>query len=377
MPKEGNKKACHELHRRVIVAMSGGVDSSVAAALLKKQGFDVIGVFMKFWAPSDSDKAENRCCSTESEIRARKVAKILNIPFYVFNFEKEFKKRIVDYFLKEYGAGKTPNPCVVCNKEIKFGLLLKKALSLDADFIAAGHYARIRKFVNSRHIRYSLMAGKDKNKDQSYFLWKLNQGQLSRVLFPVGNYTRAEVEKMAKIFKMPFSNVKKSMEVCFVPKTVEEFLKKYLKIKPGNIVDEKGKLLGRHDGLAFYTIGQRKGIGLAGGPAFAKASAGKPYYVLDKDLKKNLLVVTNNSQHLLQEEICVKDVNWVSGKSPKLPFKIDVKIRYRTASVPAIISKILNTKYKILFSLPQRAVTPGQSAVFYKGDELSGGGIIL
>ncbi len=363
--------------------MSGGVDSSVAVALLKKQGYDVVGVFMKFWLASPESPGDgggigyNRCCSLESEIRARKVAKILNIPFYVFNFEKEFKNRIVDYLLEEYKAGRTPNPCVVCNKEIKFGLLLKKALAIDADFIATGHYAKIRKFVNSKQIRYSLIKGKDKEKDQSYFLWKLSQAQLKHVLFPVGNHTRSEVEKIAENFRLPFSNVKKSMEICFVPKTVEEFLKKYIKMKSGRIVDEKENVLGQHDGLPLYTIGQRRGIGLSGGPAFAKASAGKPYYVLDKDLKRNLLIVTNNPQHLLKKETFVKDVNWISGKEPELPIKVSVKIRYHSQIAPAVISKKLNAKrHTLKFARSQRAITPGQSAVFYGGEKLLGGGII-
>jgi len=238
----------------IVVAMSGGVDSSVAAALLKRAGFDVIGVFMKFWKEVGID--EKKCCSIESEKRARKVAKILKIPFYVFNFEKEFKKRIVDCFLEESKKGLTPNPCVVCNKEIKFGLLLEKALALDAEFVATGHYARIkssansecitnkriRKFENSQRIRYSLIKAQDKEKDQSYFLWKLNQSQLNKVLFPVGNYTRREVESLAREFKLPVLSARKSVEICFIPKTIEDFLKKYLKQKPGRIVDKDIKV---------------------------------------------------------------------------------------------------------------------------------------
>jgi len=371
--------------------MSGGVDSSVAAALLKKAGFDVIGVFMKFWHGAGS--GENRCCSSESEKRARKVAKILKIPFYVFNFEKEFKKRIVDYFLKESKRGLTPNPCVVCNKEIKFGLLLEKALKLEADCIATGHYARIkssanseyimnkriRKFENSRRIRYSLIKAHDKEKDQSYFLWKLNQSQLSKVLFPVGNYTRREVESMARKFKLPVLSARKSVEICFIPKTIEDFLKKYLKEKPGRIVDKDGKVIGRHNGLWFYTIGQRKGIKLAGGP----------YYVIAKDFKKNILIVSKNKKDLEKKELIAKNINWIAGKEPKLPLKIKAKIRYRHEAVPAIITKNLEPTpkrnqrfltgqgiYKLKFTKFQRAITPGQSVVFYRGDELLGGGII-
>jgi len=358
------------MRKKVVVAMSGGLDSSVAAALLKRAGFSVIGVFMKFWSEPKKDGligALNRCCSPEAEVRARKVAKILKIPFYVFDFEKEFKKRIVDYFLEEYKKGITPNPCVVCNKEIKFGLLLGKALALDADFIATGHYAKKKKIENRKQkIEYKLLQAKDKNKDQSYFLWMLNQKQLSRILFPIGYYTREEVEKLAKKFKLPVLKARKSVEICFIEKTVNDFLKKHLKEKPGKIIDTEGKIVGEHQGLWFYTIGQRKGIKLAGGP----------YYILDKDLKKNLLIVTKNEKDLLKKELICKNVNWISGKVPKLPQKVKVKIRYRHELARAAIYKILNTKYKILFSSPQRAITPGQSVVFYKGQQLLGGGII-
>lgn len=356
------------------MAMSGGVDSSVAAALLKKSGFYVIGAFMKFWlaspklSGSEGGKGFNSCCSLDSEIRARKVAKILKIPFYVFNFEKEFKKRIVDYFLKEYKAGRTPNPCVVCNKEIKFGLFLEKALKLDADFIATGHYARKSELTtnNLQLTTYKLLRAKDENKDQSYFLWKLNQNQLKHILFPVGNYTRKEVENLAKKFKLPFKGVKKSVEICFVKTTINYFLKEYLKEKPGNIIDTAGKVIGQHKGLWFYTIGQRKGIGLPGGP----------YWVLDKKLKKNILIVTKNEKELYGKELICEKINWLSGETPKLPLKIKVKIRYRHKEIPCKIYKIQNTKYKILFNRPQKAITPGQSVVFYGREELLGGGII-
>ncbi len=359
--------------------MSGGVDSSVAASLLKKKNYDVIGAFMRFW--KEPGHGENRCCSSVSERRARKVAKILKIPFYVFNFEKQFKKRIVDYFLKENKKGNTPNPCIVCNKEIKFGLLLEKALKLDANFVATGHYARTKKVENRKQkIEYKLLKGKDKEKDQSYFLWMLDQKQLNRILFPIGDYTREEVEKLAKKFKLPFSGVKKSQEICFVPRTTEDFLKKHIKSKAGAIITKEGKKTGEHEGLWFYTIGQRKGIKLPGGP----------YYVLDKDLKKNLLIVTKNEKDLYQNELIAKNVNWISGKAPKLPFKVMVKIRYRHKVASATMYKMLDIKYKILFNSPQRAITPGQSVVFYspatifakgkiwagKHQELLGGGII-
>jgi tRNA-specific 2-thiouridylase len=388
MKKEKRKKT------KVIIAMSGGIDSSVAAALLKRAGFDLIGVFMKFWKPrinTDSNAEgessvsygggaelggfENRCCTSEAETRARKVAKILKIPFYVFNFEKEFKKRIVDYFLKGYKKGITPNPCVFCNKEIKFGLLLEKALKLGADYVATGHYARTNKLINSTIVeninRIKLVGARDKNKDQSYFLWMLNQKQLNRILFPIGDYTRKEVEKLARKFKLPVLKAGKSVEICFVKTTIDDFLRKHLKEKPGPVVEQVPygikKIVGQHQGLWFYTIGQRRGIKLPGGP----------YFVLDKDLKKNLLIVTRNEKDLLKKELICKNVNWVSGREPKFPLKIRAKIRYRHQPASAIITKNpeANTS-KLVFSKPQRAITPGQSVVFYKGQEVLGGGII-
>jgi tRNA-specific 2-thiouridylase len=356
-------------NKKVLVAMSGGVDSSMAAALLKRAGFNLTGVFMKL-----------NNFSKDSEKRARKVAKILKIPFYVFDFRKEFKKRVIDYFLDEYKKSKTPNPCVVCNKEIKFGLLMEKALALDADFVATGHYARKQKIENRKQkIEYKLMKAKDKEKDQSYFLWKLNQKQLSRILFPVGNYTRREVEILARKFKLPVLSAKKSVEICFISKTIEDFLKKHLKEKPGRIIDKKGKVLGEHQGLWFYTIGQRKGIKLPSGP----------YYVIDKNFRKNILVVSKNEKDLVKKELTARNVNWILGEEPRFPLKINAKIRYRHESVLAIITKNLKPTpkrnqrfltgqgiYKLKFTKLQRAITLGQSVVFYWGDELLGGGII-
>lgn len=332
-------------NKKVMMAMSGGIDSSVSAALLKRAGFDVVGVFMKFWP------REGRCCSSESEKRARLVAAKLNIPFYVFDFRKEFKNKVVDYFVKEYKLGQTPNPCVVCNKEIKFGLLLKKALSLKADYIATGHYIRRR--------GNKLLKGKDKNKDQSYFLWQLDQKILGKILFPVGDYTKTEVRSLAKKFKLPVLNIPESQEVCFIQTTTADFLKKYLKLKPGEIINTKGEVISQHKGLWFYTIGQRKGIRLPGGP----------YYVLDKDMKKNTLIVSKNEKDLYKKELIIKDVNWIS--EIKLPLKVMAKIRYRHKLASAVVDR-----NKVIFTKPQRAITPGQSVVFYKDQELLGGGII-
>lgn len=336
--------------QKIIVAMSGGVDSSVAAALLKRAGFEVIGVFMKL-----VDVPRFR----EGRKVARKVAKNLKIPFLVLDLRKEFQKRIINEFLKEYRTGRTPNPCVICNREIKFNFLFKKARKLNANYIATGHYAQLK--------QGKLLRGKDKEKDQSYFLWQLNQKQLKHILFPVGDHTKAQVRKLAKKFKLPVLTVPESMEICFIQTTTNDFLAGYIKQKAGKIIDGEGKIIGQHQGLAFYTIGQRKGIRLSGGP----------YWVLDKNIKKNLLIVTRNENDLFKKELIAKKVNWISGKKPKLPLKIKAKIRYRHTAVSAIITKTLNPKtYHLKFNRPQRAITPGQSVVFYKGQELLGGGII-
>ena len=244
--------------KKIVVAMSGGIDSSVAAAFLKKGWFlpagrqvEVIGVFMRFWRDSTIQKW-NKCCSLEAEKRAKRIAVILGIPFYILNFEKEFKKKIVGHFLREHKKGLTPNPCVICNKEIKFGLLLKKALTLKADYVATGHYARKQKTVDRKQeTEYKLLVAKDKNKDQSYFLWQLNQGQLKRIIFPLGNYTKKEVIFLAKKFKLPVSGTPESQEICFIQAKVSDFLSRYAKQKPGKIVDTKGKIIGQHQVLSF------------------------------------------------------------------------------------------------------------------------------
>jgi len=345
-------------NKKVIVAMSGGVDSSTAAALLKRAGFEVVGVFMKFW----SESGGNRCYSPESETRARQIATKIGIPFYVFDFQKEFKKKIVDYFLKEYKEGLTPNPCVVCNKEIKFNLLLKKALALGGVLVATGHYARVEEDKDGYH----LLKGRDKEKDQSYFLWQLSQSQLKRSLFPVGHYTKEEVRTLARELKLAVSDISESQEICFIPDSINDFLKKHLKANPGKIVDTNGKVLGKHQGLHFYTIGQRRGVRLSGGP----------YYVLEKDQKKNLLIVTKREKDLLQKELRVKNVNWMLGKSPRLPLLVIAKIRYGPKGGKAQVKRGDSKTLEVVFNKAQRAVAPGQSVVFYRKEELLGGGII-
>ena len=367
--------------KKVVCAMSGGVDSSVASALLKKAGFNVIGVFMKLWP--------EKYFSSDAQKAVKRITFQLGIPFLVFNLTKEFKKKVVDYFLREYQRGRTPNPCVECNKEIKFGLFFQKAINLGADFMATGHYVRKSELTtnNLQLTTYKLLMAKDKDKDQSYFLWMLNQNQLKNILFPVGDLTKNQVRKLAKKFRLPVVKTPESMEICFVPADINDFLKKYLKTKPGPIVEQvhygarkilirsnlRGREMGEHDGLWFYTIGQRKGIKLPGGP----------YYVLDKDLKKNLLIVTKNEKDLYKKELVAKNVNWISGKMPKLPLMVKAKIRYSHRSASTKLTQIYTDKstdldrfIKVVFEKPQRAITFGQSVVFYKGQELLGGGII-
>jgi len=360
--------------KKIAVAMSGGVDSSVAAALLKKEGYDVIGVFMQFWFPKGEEYGENRCCSLESWNEAKEVATILSIPIHKLNVGKEFKSTVVDEFLKSYQAGRTPNPCVNCNKFIKFDLLWKKVRAVwDVDYLATGHYSRLKpefsisnfQFSNKRTIT-KLLRGKDSNKDQSYFLYNLNQKVLPHLLFPVGEYAKPEVRRLAKRFGLPVHNKRDSQEICFVGRSHYDFLKRYLKLKSGDIVDLAGKKLGQHQGLSLYTIGQRTGLGLAGGP----------WYVSGFDRRKNQLIVTRDQKNsaIFCKELVAKKLNWI-GEAPKLPLKCQCQIRYRSKAVLCTVSK-LKAGVKVTFSRKQRAIAPGQSVVFYKGQEVLGGGVI-
>ena len=355
--------------------MSGGVDSSVAAALLKERGFDVAGVFMKFWTAPIAT-GENKCCSIEAYHDALAVADKLGIKLYTFNFEKEFKKKVVDYFVKSLKAGDTPNPCVVCNREIKFGLLLEKILKLGGDYVATGHYARLRRefsisnsrFSNKSKIPvYKLLKANDKQKDQSYFLWAIKQKQLAKFLFPIGDYKKEEVRKIAKDFGLPVFQKRDSEDLCFVGDHLGGFISHYIKPREGDIVDINGKKIGAHNGLAFYTIGQRKGLNIPDGP----------WYVYKKDMAKNQLIVVNekNKNLLLSGRVSVEDVSWIAGVPPKFPFEATVKIRYQHNGAKAMIIKNGN-HYIIEFNKPQLAATLGQSAVFYKYNELLGGGVI-
>ncbi len=384
---------------KVVVALSGGVDSSVAAALLKRAGFNVQGVYMRLWKAKDASRADlgrtrRGLPSTIAEERAKKVAKTLNIPFKVIDLKQEFKKRVLDYFVEEYRQGRTPNPCVVCNKEIKFGLLLDWAMKNGADYLATGHYVRKFKIQNSKFKitsknlkspEFKLLRAKDKNKDQSYFLWRLGQKQLSRLLFPIGEIvSKAEVRRLAEEFGLPTAKTEESNDVCFLQDTdFYKFLQSRIKANKGIIVDVNGSILGEHQGLWRYTIGQRKGLGLSvfalrKSLDYGEAKAGFPWFVVEKDMEKNTLVVSQSEKDLLKKELIAEKVNFISGQEVKLPLKVKAKIRYRAESATAIISKkISKGKYKVNFAKPQRAITSGQSVVFYQGEELIGGSVIV
>ncbi len=354
---------------KVAVGMSGGVDSSVAAALLLKQGYDVFGIFIQFWAETiDGKVRDNICCSLEAQQDARRVCRQLGITFYTMNLRAPFKENVVDYFIEEYSKGRTPNPCVMCNRQIKFGEFWKKAKALGADFIATGHYAEVKSYKVRKVHKVALLASKDKDKDQTYFLHQLTQEQLSHVLFPIGKYKKPEVRKMAAKFGLATASKKESQEICFIPNgSLGDFLKKYLPLETGEIRDlATGKKIGEHAGLALYTIGQRKGIGLGGGP----------WFVVRLDVKKNVLWVSKNQDDLGERELILKKVNWVGGEEPKLPMNVKCKIRYASEFVNGKIIKEDN-KIKVIFKKSVRAVTAGQFCVFWKGRDCLGGGEIV
>lgn len=361
---------------KVALAMSGGIDSSVSAFLLKKNGCDVTGFFIKFWSdPLCPAKKENSCCNKESLENARKVARALNIPFYAVDARRFFKKAVVDDFIAQFEDYKTPNPCVRCNELVKFGWFSQFAESLGFEKIATGHYCQIKK---DRKGIYHLQKGVDPTKDQSYFLYRLKQDQLSKALFPVGKYNKKQVWKIANKNNIRIRNAKESQEICFIhDQDYRDFLVRYLAkkyFKAGNIVDTRGKVIGRHDGLLRYTVGQRKGIETKG----LKNESKKPLYVLGFNVKTNELVV-GEDKLVYQKEMRVESLSWTSDWSKKQAFSgknIKVGIRYHHKTVSCKIK--LESKHKLLvtFQKPQRAITPGQSAVFYKRNEVLGGGFI-
>ena len=424
---------------KIAVAMSGGVDSSVAAKLLYDQGHDVTGVFLYFWHednPSGALKGlggpENKCCSSGALLDARRAAAKIGIRLLTLDFTKVFKKQVVDDFLSEYARGRTPNPCVRCNKLVKLGFLIKAARKLGFDYLASGHYARLWPEIpnskssrrqdhatrrqspkNAPQITYKLYKAKDENKDQSYFLHTLNQYALKHLLFPLGDYTKSEVRQMAKKFDLPVAEKPDSQEICFVPdKNHNDFLKRHLKLKPGPIklltspnpllrkqgnacplgkeeirgikmfgkaiipltpfikgeVFGKGRIIGRHQGLPLYTIGQRKGINLGHGP----------FYAAKMDYKKNILYVVGakNENKIFSRDLIAKNVNWISQTTPPARLNCQAMTRYRQKAVACRLSKIKGGAYKVKFARPLRAIMPGQSVVFYRGWEVLGGGVI-
>ncbi|KIL37227.1 thiouridylase [Cohnella kolymensis] len=352
---------------RVVVGMSGGVDSSVTALLLKQQGYDVIGVFMKNWDDTD----EFGVCTAEEDAEdVRRVCDQIGIPYYTVNFEDEYRDKVFEYFLEEYRRGRTPNPDVMCNREIKFGEFLQKALELGADVIATGHYARVEKLDGE----YRLIRGVDHNKDQSYFLHALNQSQLARAMFPIGHLNKPDVRRIAEEAGLATAKKKDSTGVCFIgERNFKEFLSQYLPAKPGDMVDlVTGDIKGRHDGLMYYTLGQRQGLGIGG------SGSGEPWFVADKDLDNNILYVVQGDTHhsLYSLGLTATEVNWIASEAPADTIKCTAKFRYRQPDQGVTITPLADGTCRVDFDNPQKAITPGQAVVFYDGDICLGGGTI-
>ncbi len=353
---------------KIMVGMSGGVDSSVAALLLIEQGYQVEGLFMKNWEEDDTDEY----CTAEEDLKdARSVCSSLDIPLHTINFSSEYWDRVFQYFLAEYRAGRTPNPDVMCNKEIKFKAFLDYALELGADAIATGHYVR----VDQQQGKYRLLKGLDNNKDQSYFLYTLGQYPLSKSLFPVGELEKPQVRAIAE--KHNFSNAAKkdSTGICFIgERNFREFLQTYIPAQPGAINTLEGDQIGTHQGLMYYTLGQRQGLGIGG----QQHAAEEPWYVIAKNLKENELIVAQGHHHpmLFRNELCAKDCHWVAETIPHKPFSCMAKSRYRQPDQACDVTPMEDGAVSVHFTEPQRAITPGQSVVFYENDICLGGGII-
>lgn len=353
---------------RIVVGMSGGVDSSVTALLLKQQGYEVIGIFMKNWDDTD----ELGYCTAEADAEdVRRVCEQLDIPYYTVNFEKEYFDKVFSYFLDEYKAGRTPNPDVMCNREIKFGEFLNKALDLGADYVATGHYAR----VVEEDGKLRLLRGVDNNKDQTYFLNALNQEQLSKAMFPIGHLPKPEVRRLAEEAGLYTAKKKDSTGVCFIgERNFKEFLGHYLPAQGGDMVDVvTGEVKGRHDGLMYYTLGQRQGLGIGG------SGSGEPWFVADKDLQTNVLyVVQGDHPSLYSTGLMASGINWIAGEEamPNDSFTCTAKFRYRQPDQQVTVTPREDGTLHVAFSNPQKAITPGQAVVFYQGDECLGGGTI-
>jgi len=366
---------------KLAVAMSGGVDSSAAAAILKEQGHELVGFTMQLWdqrrginVDENGDPLPSRCCSLDDVYDARRVAEELGFPFYVLNLEKDFERDVVQPFVDSYLNGETPIPCVSCNSRLKFASLDRLAASLGCDKVATGHYARVE--YDEQSNRHRLFRGRNLQKDQSYFLWELTQDQLSRAMFPLGEMSKPEVREVAREHALAVAEKSESQEICFVPDgDYAGFIDRYLeatgsadrKLGEGEIVSPGGEVMGHHAGIHRYTIGQRRGIGIA---------AERPLYVIDIDAAKNQVVVGPQDELLGQEFIAAR-VNWVAQDTPGTPLRAEVSVRYRHLPAPATITPLDNGRVNVRFDEPQRAITPGQATVFYSGDEVLGGGWIV
>ena len=351
--------------RRVVVAMSGGVDSSVAAGLLLEQGYDVVGITMRLWTEEDAEAGRHhrRCCSVEDTDDARAAADKLGVRHYVLNLEREFKEEVVDFFVEEYARGRTPNPCLACNDRVKFKPLLKHARVLDADYLATGHYVRVQHSSDG----HRLLRGADPDKDQSYVLYTMSQDELAQTLFPVGEYPKDGIRRLAREWALPNADKPDSADICFIPSgNYRKFVQDRIPVVAGAIVDSAGEEIGEHEGIAGYTIGQRKGVPARGG--------GEPLFVIDLEPETNTVVVGEH-EDLMAGGLVADDVTFVSGVSSDGPIACDVRIRYRAESVPAVV-EVSGERVEVRFERPQRAVTPGQAVVFYDGDVVLGGATI-
>ncbi len=357
---------------RVVVGLSGGVDSAVTAWLLKQQGCKVIGLFMKNWEDDD----DSEYCSTRQDwIDAASVADVIGIDIEAVNFAAEYRERVFAAFLAEYQAGRTPNPDVLCNAEIKFKAFLDHAMRLGAERIATGHYARVRAVVDQGEPRFELLRGLDAGKDQSYFLHRLTQAQLSRALFPVGDLHKREVREIAARLALPNAAKKDSTGICFIgERPFREFLNRYLPTQPGPILDDRGTPVGEHVGLAFYTLGQRKGIGIGG----TRGGSGAPWFVARKDMAQNTLYVVQGHDHprLCSHALVASDAHWIGGRPPAQGESIGAKTRYRQSDARGLIEPVTEARFNLRFDAPQWAATPGQSAVLYRSEVCLGGGVI-